>query len=356
MSVKISIVVPIYNAEKYLERSLTSLLNQSIRDIEVIAVDDGSTDKSGEMLDRFSMRDDRIRAVHQVKQGQAAARNNALALAQGAYVGGLDADDWAEPDMFEQMYRRAQASNADIILCGWTVHMPGKADTTHFVAFLPQETLLEGSDYQRLVIPNLLVDKVPGYFWQKLYRRSILAEHDITVTETPNNSDWIFACEAFSHAQSLISCSIPLYHYQVHAKNQLTGVYRPHYFDNILYINRLRRRHLYEWGLGDSPEAMRAVALRSMEMILAAVDYEFLFAQRRLWQRAQAIRQIVNHPDVRNTLATYRDYLPYDRGRLFALKQDLLKRRLWGGLFLLSWVLPIRKRWAGMSCAAKTAI
>ncbi|MEK0317587.1 glycosyltransferase family 2 protein [Cohnella sp. 56] len=110
---------PLYNVADYLPRCLDSLRGQTLADIEIIAVDDGSTDRSAEVLARYAAEDDRIKVIRQNNQGQGAARNAGLNAAAGRFIGFVDADDWAEPGMFETMYARALETDADICACDY---------------------------------------------------------------------------------------------------------------------------------------------------------------------------------------------------------------------------------------------
>lgn len=116
---KLSIIVPVYNVEKYLSKCLESLIHQTLQDIEIICVDDGSTDSSLEILKSFAKTDSRIKVFSQKNQGQSAARNLALKHAKGEYLGFVDSDDWVDLDYFEKLYRVAKSSNCDIACAGF---------------------------------------------------------------------------------------------------------------------------------------------------------------------------------------------------------------------------------------------
>lgn len=115
---KVSIIVPVYNAEKYLERCISSLQNQSLKEIEMILVDDSSTDSSLEICNRFAEDDPRIRVIHKVNEGAGYARNAALGLVRGEYIGFMDSDDFAEQDMFQVLYDKAVEYDSDLVMSG----------------------------------------------------------------------------------------------------------------------------------------------------------------------------------------------------------------------------------------------
>lgn len=115
---ELSIIVPIYKVEKYLPKCIESILNQSFTDFELILVDDGSPDYCGLICDEYAGKDSRVKVIHQNNQGVSAARNAALDVAEGRYLGFVDADDWIEKDMYQTMLQTAFANGADVVICG----------------------------------------------------------------------------------------------------------------------------------------------------------------------------------------------------------------------------------------------
>lgn len=116
----VSVIVPVYNAEKYLKTSVGALRNQTLRDIEIILVDDGSTDGSGKLLDAFAKEDSRIKVIHKENGGQGSARNLGIKEAKGEYIGFADADDLADSTLFEKLYRKATEEDSDMAECRYT--------------------------------------------------------------------------------------------------------------------------------------------------------------------------------------------------------------------------------------------
>ena len=118
MNTLISVIIPVYNVVKYLERCVESVINQTYSDLEIILVDDGSTDGSGELCEKLAERDQRISVVHQENQGLGPARNTGLNIMHGEYVAFLDSDDWVDSHMYEKMYNAANDNGSDIVTCG----------------------------------------------------------------------------------------------------------------------------------------------------------------------------------------------------------------------------------------------
>lgn len=113
----ISVIVPIYNVEKYLPKCIESIINQTLKEIEIILIDDGSTDRSGDIADEYSKKDSRIKVIHKENGGQGSARNKGIEIADGYYIGFVDSDDWIDFDMYERLYSKAISLKSDMIVC-----------------------------------------------------------------------------------------------------------------------------------------------------------------------------------------------------------------------------------------------
>ena len=114
---KITVIIPVYNVASFLERALKSITEQTYTDLQILLIDDGSTDESGKICDLWAKKDDRIQCVHQENEGVSAARNHGLELAEGAYIMFLDSDDWVEPDMVEKLHQLICEHHADVSAC-----------------------------------------------------------------------------------------------------------------------------------------------------------------------------------------------------------------------------------------------
>jgi glycosyltransferase involved in cell wall biosynthesis len=202
----ISVIVPIYNAAHYLEKCLDSIIDQSYRNLEIILVDDGSDDCSGNLCDRYAVRDDRIRVIHHEKnRGVSAARNSGLDIATGEYLGFADGDDWLESDMYQFMLDDLLTSGADIAVCGFfrtfdKLEVPNDKSHSHQV--------LERTKALGL----LLQDKVlQNYNWCKLYKKYLF--DGIRMPEGNIFEDAFTQHLIFEKAQRVVLHNIPKYHY-----------------------------------------------------------------------------------------------------------------------------------------------
>ena len=132
----VSVIVPVYRAEKYLERCILSIVGQTFRNIEIILVDDGSTDSSGSICDEYAARDNRIRVIHKSNGGLSDARNAGLEICRGEYIGFVDSDDYIELDMYEVLYKFAIVHRLDVCMCSSADVIDGKVINSSLLAGL----------------------------------------------------------------------------------------------------------------------------------------------------------------------------------------------------------------------------
>lgn len=203
MAVKISIVMPVYNAHDCLRDSMDSILAQTLKDIEIICVDDGSTDDTLQILQEYSAKDYRIKVVHQENSGAGAARNNGMRYATGEYLSILDCDDFFAPEMLEESYRRAKEQNLDIVVFGCDFY-DNESGTYRPCTYsinrklLPQQEVFRAEDVQKDVF-KLFV----GWSWDKLFRTEFVLEHGLYFQEQRTTNDMLFVFSALLCAKRI---------------------------------------------------------------------------------------------------------------------------------------------------------
>lgn len=216
---KLSIIVPVYNTEKYLQDCIESVLAQIFTDFELILVDDGSTDKSGSVCDEYSLSDVRIRVIHQKNVGVTAARKRGAEAAVGEYISFIDSDDWIEPNMYRDMLMKADMYNADMVLCDMIAERQVDAGVIHCGN---RNGLFVSEQLEKQIFPNMLFDfsrNAPGLslnLCNKLIRstlaKPVFAEisNDVTYGEDALGS---LVCLLRSKRIFIMENSI-LYHYR----------------------------------------------------------------------------------------------------------------------------------------------
>ncbi len=212
----VSVIVPVYNAERYLIKCLDSIVNQTLKNIEIIIINDGSTDSSSEICKQYANKDTRIRYFYKENEGLAAARQDGIEKANGIYIGFIDSDDWIEADMFERMYNEASLHSADIVFCNCFVD-----------EFEKNSIYLEPGIYDRNGIENDILPRTLAGLSSKgsnsvirwsnclrIYRRSLILENNISFGRTFRRSqDLQLTFETTLVANKYVSiCDEYLYH------------------------------------------------------------------------------------------------------------------------------------------------
>lgn len=200
---KVSVVIPVYNAEEHLEQCLDSVVNQTLDDIEIICVDDGSTDGSAAILKKYQRTTEKVKVIHQENAGAGAARNAGLRKATGKYISFLDADDFFELNMLEQAYNKAESVCADfVVVCSDQYHMDKqKFVDVPWVVRMKDIPPYEPFTYRQLA-GNVFKTFV-GWAWDKLYLRSFVLEHELWFQEQRTSNDMLFVFSAIVTAKRI---------------------------------------------------------------------------------------------------------------------------------------------------------
>ena len=195
---KISIIIPAYNVETYLERCLDSVLGQTYSDLEVIVINDGSVDRTGEIIDRYAKKDARIVPVHQSNSGLVMVRENGIQIATGDYVGFVDGDDAVESDMYERLLNNAINENADISHCGLCVYWADSHKEPHYGT--GKKYTQSGTEALKDLLDGVLFD---SSLCNKLYRRELLKDSCLNKS-IQSNEDLLRNFTVFSRANKVV--------------------------------------------------------------------------------------------------------------------------------------------------------
>ncbi len=212
---RVSVIVPAHNAEKYLDQCLQSILGQTERDIEVVCVDDGSTDSTPEMLAKAAEADPRVRVITQECAGAGAARNAGLAVAHGEYLSFLDADDFFEPEMLKDAADKLDQTGADIVAYKGWIFDERRQSNRQANWFLRTDRLGEADCYSHEELAGCLFNVFGNETWSKLFRASFIRKQEIRFQEIPRTNDLLFTCSALAMADSLAAISKCYVHYRV---------------------------------------------------------------------------------------------------------------------------------------------
>ena len=211
---KISVIIPVYNAEKYLPQCLDSICNQTLSDIEIICIDDGSTDNSPEILQRYAAADKRFIIINQKNAGAGAARNKGLDIACGEYLSFLDADDFFETTMLETSFEQCKLYQSDICVFRSDYYCGAKKECEPMTFSIRSELLPKTIVFSPQDIKKNVFRVFIGWAWDKLFRTRFIRESNFRFHEQRTNNDMAFVFSAIACAKKITVCDKILAHYR----------------------------------------------------------------------------------------------------------------------------------------------
>lgn len=199
MQKHLSIIIPVYNTGDFLHKCISSVLTQNLKDFELILVNDGSTDNSGQILDEYAKNDNRIKVIHKENAGVSAARNDGIKEACGEYIGFIDSDDWIEPSMYEKMYFLAKENNVEIVMCDTVSVFDNKPTEPDTINQLKKDVLLK----KDAISPALLLE-MAGSACRCIYKSSLIKENNVLFpVGIKLSEDRIFNILAFGYSNKI---------------------------------------------------------------------------------------------------------------------------------------------------------
>lgn len=297
----ISVIVPIYNVEKYIHKCVDSLLAQTYPHLEIILVDDGSPDGCPAICDAYAEKDGRVRVIHKENGGLSDARNAGLEIASGEYIGFVDSDDWIEPDMFEYLYN-GMAGGAEISVCGVLEHRTYRIEIKN----APTDIVYTAED----ALNEMFFDRMENYAWNKLYEARLWK--DVRFPTGKNFEDVLTIYKTFERASRVAVLREAKYHYLIRP-DSISGL--------VDFSNRL---HIIEAFI----DRYEDVAPRLPKYRPA------LFRRFRNWYMHELSRDIVEHPDRRGeALILLADMAPFVERHKEEVAADLhirgLEKKKW---------------------------
>jgi glycosyltransferase involved in cell wall biosynthesis len=257
----VSIVVPVYNVDEYISKCIDSLLSQTLKKIEIILVDDGSTDLSGKICDEYALKDNRIKVIHKENNGLSSARNSGLAIANGDYIGFVDSDDWVKEDMFEFLYKNIMTYDADISVCG---HFIVDGVTVEPIRNDGEIKILNHTEALSAI---LLDDEINSFAWDKLYKRKLFV--DLYYPVGRRFEDIAFTYLVFNRSKRVVQTNVSKYYYvrrsdsiclKINPLNQLHNFYGFH------------ERYLFAQNKSEIHKILPVIQKKSVDQGISAVN------------------------------------------------------------------------------------
>lgn len=221
--IKVSVVIPVYNVEEFLDSTLSDITGQSLREIEIICVDDGSTDNSCEIVQEWMKKDSRIQLIRQKNQYAGVARNNGLKQAHGKYVIFWDADDLFEVNALEVLYNQAEKESTDICICEARKYDNEKEKYIPSDAYLKENLLPEKETFNKFDVPDYIFNLTNNVPWNKLYLREFIEKNKLQYQAIRQANDTYFTMMALFLAERISCVKDVLIAYRVNNKESLSG-------------------------------------------------------------------------------------------------------------------------------------
>ena len=347
---KVSIIVPVYNTERYLERCISSLKKQTLQDIEIILVDDGSKAECAALCDQFAKEDARIKVFHKQNGGLGFARNSGLDLATGEFVGFVDSDDYIDPAMYRDLYDAASRHNADLAVSGICFvggNMFGKEDEYIKKNVFNALTIFEGNELKQLLLgvvgalPHEPDDSRYGAsVCKNLFRRSMLEEHALRFLSERKilSEDTLFMVDVIKCAKRAVGVPEAYYCYCRNG-GSLSKSYNSQRFEkSMVFLKELERR------IGDAlcEDEYRPYLDRLTQGFGRVLCSQEIMHAREKKIGFSALRKRLNEICTREEIATVLKTYPYHK---LPLKQAVFAFTMKHRLFLLQkWIVILRDR------------
>lgn len=256
--IKVSIIVPVYNVEHYLKKCIESIINQSLSDIEIILIDDGSTDSSGEICDSYQKIDRRIKVIHKNNEGLGLTRNSGLDIAQGEYIGFVDSDDYIDKDMYLNLYNASDQETADIVYGGYKKFINDKIIANHQlvnkkISFCGKEQITYFLFDLLATVPKEKKDSLYGAtVWKGIFKRSIINNYNIKFVSERKliSEDIIWDIDYISKCSKINVIERSDYYYRTNLVS-LTKIYRSdrYLLNKKLYLEMQSRLSNYNYDI-----------------------------------------------------------------------------------------------------------
>lgn len=229
---KVSIIMPVYNAEKYLHRAINSILSQTMKEWELILINDGSTDSSASICEEYTDLDERVKVIHKENEGVAIARKIGIENATGEYSIHFDSDDWAEPTMLEELYNKAKIENSDMVIADYFIN-----DKKKQILCKQEPTSLQPSK----VLIDIFNNKLFGALWNKLIRTNLYKKYSATFFYGINYCEDVLVCaQIMKHQEVKIAyLDKAFYHYYINENSITHIITRKVYKSRKLYQEKL---------------------------------------------------------------------------------------------------------------------
>lgn len=243
---KVSVIIPVYNSEKFLNKCFSSIVNQTFKDFEVLIIDDGSTDSSTKIIEKFCNQNSNFYFERQTHSGQSVARNLGIQKANGDFLSFVDSDDFVHENFLHVLYSTAQNSDVDIVCCGMKLYYPQYNLSLPFPTKKLKSGVYESKTIFRKIIEDIEINSFP---WNKMFKRSLFLEHECKF-ENMYFEDMVLIPQLFFYANRVAIISDTVYNYSQHRESTVGSMNKKKindFIDSLKYIKVfLEKNRCYE--------------------------------------------------------------------------------------------------------------
>ncbi|MGL4992930.1 MAG: glycosyltransferase family 2 protein [Bacteroidales bacterium] len=301
----VSVIIGAYNVENYLKKELSCLINQSYINLEIILVNDGSTDSTRLICDRLAEKDNRIKVIHKENGGLGSARNVGLDAATGEFVWFYDVDDEADLNLVEKCVDWMQIHQVDLTIFSFYAITESSGDIEKIVI---DEALATSNDQLRDIYTKSLINikHGNGFNWNKFYRKSFIDRYNFRFDNLRIQQDEIFNIKLYPHLERVYISSEPLYHYLIVTSGNTRSRYIANRFDIVTTVHDRLISFARDWGV-DTPEYIDKIQLRYFGGINSEIRFNIFHPDGKLTysEKRERIMRVLKSEKVKETL----DYL-----------------------------------------------
>lgn len=293
----VSVIIPIYNVEQYIDKGLRQILNQEYQSIEFILVDDGSTDQSGELCDKWEKSDSRIRVFHKQNEGAGSARNVGILHSKGKYIYFFDIDDEADTSLIAYCVKIMETKEVDYILFGFRTLTPYLNNLEDKVTF-QEKMIFSNEELKQNYIDTFLLCKYGnGFPWNKFYRKSFLLEHHLFFENQRIQQDEVFNLNIYRYLGKAYISSKVFYTYYIYEKGNTRVRFIPDRFDIYVSVRDHFETLIKHWNLKDE-RVETYLNKRFYSNLMTCITYN-LFHKNCVWnmqEKKKEIQRMLEHP------------------------------------------------------------
>lgn len=346
----VSVIIPVYNSERYLKQCLDSIVNQTWYDLQIICVDDGSSDHSWKILNEYSEKDKRLLIIRKENEGVSKARNLALEHANGEYIAFVDSDDWIDLDTIECSVKAMKKYNADVVLWSYIREIGNIS--------LKKEIFSQDIVFEESAVRDKLYRRMIGLYkeelsqpenmdaicpvWMKLYRRSIINDNKIQfydIREIGTYEDGLFNLNYFSYAKKAVFIEKYFYHYRRDNAESVTTVYKPNLPEQWDKLFNLLNEHIENHKLNDT---FRMALSNRIALSTLFLGLNVMECKESCINKMKIINKLISKPQYRKALQNLElAYFPFYWKVFFLLAKW---KCTWGIFCLLVLIQKIRRR------------